>query len=55
MLQVIRKEENHGGRGGIRTHEALITPTRFPVARTRPTMRPFHIFEQPFAPLAIRL
>ncbi len=25
-----------GGRGGIRTLEALITPTRFPVARTRP-------------------
>ncbi len=25
-----------GGRGGIRTLEAVITPTRFPVARTRP-------------------
>ena len=27
---------NNGGRGGIRTLEAFITPTRFPVARTRP-------------------
>ena len=25
-----------GGRGGIRTLEAVLPPTRFPVARTRP-------------------
>jgi hypothetical protein len=27
---------NTGGRGGIRTLEAELPPTRFPVARTRP-------------------
>ena len=28
-----------GGEGGIRTHEALLTPTRFPVVRPRPAKR----------------
>src|SRR5215212_7005696 len=27
---------DYGGRGGIRTLEAVLPPTRFPVARTRP-------------------
>jgi hypothetical protein len=28
--------EGRGGRGGIRTLETVLPPTRFPVARTRP-------------------
>ena len=30
------RSQTGGGRGGIRTLEAVLPPTRFPVARTRP-------------------
>ena len=31
-----------GGEGGIRTLETLLTPTRFPIVRARPTTRLLH-------------
>ena len=35
-------ESLYGGEAGIRTLEALLTPTRFPVVRPRPTRRLLH-------------
>ena len=32
-----------GGEGGIRTLETLLTPTRFPIVRARPTTRLLHV------------
>ena len=36
----------HGGDGEIRTLEELLTPTRFPIVRARPTTRHLHVNAQ---------
>ena len=36
----------HGGDGEIRTLEELLTLTRFPIVRARPTTRHLHVFAQ---------
>ena len=36
----------YGGDGEIRTLEELLTPTRFPIVRARPTTRHLHVFAQ---------
>ena len=50
-LYVAKRKQRHpvqgafvfvGGEGGIRTLETLLTPTRFPVVRPRPTRRLLH-------------
>ena len=41
-LPELRPGRFFGGEGGIRTHEALLTPTRFPVVRPRPAKRLLH-------------